>query len=713
MEEIFGPRGLIARAHPEYEYRPGQVQMAEAVLRAFEERRHLIVEAGTGTGKTLAYLVPAIAAAVSRGGRVVVSTGTKNLQEQLMEKDIPFLQRVLPRKFTAAYMKGRSNYVCLHRVKRAETTPILEGLDDVDHFEEVRRWSRESETGDRAELTELPERLSFWRHIDARTEICTGQKCPDYDACYITRMRQRASDADIVIVNHHLFFADLALRGGDYGQVIPDYSAVIFDEAHQVEDVAAEYFGAQVSNYQLEEMLRDLQMLPVTDSGLNRELTRVSSRVARFAEQFWLGFTREARAEEGRSALVPGTFARKTRTGEIEPTPLGQSYLSLDGALARMETTLDVIRDKPPEVENLVRRVREARFQMEFIVAGDDRRYVYWVERRGRGLFLRASPIDVSTLLQDKLFERVETVVLTSATLSSAGSFDFIRRRLGLAAAGASAANRRTADDGLAADDGRTADDRRAEDYEDDEEVALSSPAALKTDELVAQSGYNYEEQAVLYLPPRMPEPRSPQWIERAAEEIVELLHVSRGRAFVLSTSLSGMRALHERVAREVDFPCFVQGSASKAGLLEHFRATPGAVLFATSSFWQGVDVRGEQLSCVIIDKLPFAVPTDPVVAARQRFIEEQGRSSFYEYSVPQAVITLKQGLGRLIRSTTDRGLLAVLDPRLRTAAYGRLFLASLPPCRITSNLAEAARVFEAQEEAPAGWPSSGFGEAV
>ncbi|HST53540.1 MAG TPA: ATP-dependent DNA helicase [Pyrinomonadaceae bacterium] len=674
MEEIFGPGGLIARAHPEYEHRPGQIQMAAAVLRAFEERRHLIVEAGTGTGKTLAYLVPAIAAAAARGGRVVISTGTKNLQEQLMEKDIPFLQRVLPRKFTAAYMKGRGNYVCLSRVKRAETTPILEGLDDVDHFDEVRRWSRDSATGDRAELTELPERLSFWRHIDARSEICTGQKCADFDACYITRMRQRASDADIIIVNHHLFFADLALRGGEYGQVIPDYSAVIFDEAHQVEDVAAEYFGAQVSNYQVEDVLRDLQNLPVTDAGLNRELTRASNRVGRFAEAFWLGFAREARADEGRYPITPGTFARKSKGGEIEPTPLGDAYLSLDGALARMETTLDVIKEKPPEVENILRRIRETRFNLEFIVAGDDRRYVYWVERRGRGLFLRASPIDVSTLLQDKLFERVETVVLTSATLASAGNFDFIRRRLGLAAA---------VEPGVG---------------DEVDEATVGSLAAEKTDELVAPSGYNYEEQAVLYLPPRMPEPRSPQWIERAAEEVVELLNVSRGRAFVLSTSLTGMRALYERVAPQVDFPCFIQGSASKAGLLDRFRSTPHAVLFATASFWQGVDVRGRQLSCVIIDKLPFAVPTDPIVAARQRFIEEQGGSSFYEYSVPQAVITLKQGVGRLIRSTTDRGLIAVLDPRLRTAGYGRLFLASLPPCRITSDITEAARVFESEE---------------
>jgi ATP-dependent DNA helicase DinG len=347
MEEIFGRAGVIARAHPDYEFRPGQIQMAEAVLRAFEDRRHLLVEAGTGTGKTLAYLVPAIAAATSRGERVIISTGTKNLQEQLMEKDIPFLQRVLPRKFTAAYMKGRNNYACLQRIKRAENAPILDGLDEIDHFEEVRRWARDSQTGDRAELVRLPENLPFWRHLDARSEICMGQKCPDYDPCFITRMRQRANDADIVIVNHHLFFADLALRGGEYGQVLPDYSAVIFDEAHAIEDVAAEYFGSQVSSYQVEDLLRDLQLLPITEVEANRELTRTSGRVLRFAERFWQGF-QEGRGEEGRGPIVPGTFARKNARGEIEATALGDSYLSLDGALNRMETTLDALREQPP-----------------------------------------------------------------------------------------------------------------------------------------------------------------------------------------------------------------------------------------------------------------------------------------------------------------------------------------------------------------------------
>lgn len=649
MEEIFGRDGLISRSHPDYEFRPGQIQMAEAVLRAFEDRRHLLVEAGTGTGKTLAYLVPAIAAATARGERVIISTGTKNLQEQLMEKDIPFLQRVLPKKFTAAYMKGRNNYACLQRIKRAENAPILDGLDDLDHFEEVRHWARDSQTGDRAELVQLPENLSFWRHIDARSEICMGQKCPDYDPCFITRMRQRAQDADIVIVNHHLFFADLALRGGEYGQVLPDYSAVIFDEAHAIEDVAAEYFGHQVSSYQIEDLLRDMALLPITDVDANKELTRAGGRVARFAERFWQGF--QERGEEGRAPVLPGTFARKNARGEIEATALGDSYLSLDGALNRMETTLDALREQPPEVENLIRRIREVRFGLEFIVAGDDKRYVYWMERRGRGVFLRASPIDVSTLLQDKLFERVETVVMTSATLASAGNFTFARERLGLT----------------------------------DE----------KTDELIAPSSYDYQNQSVLYLPPRMPDPRSPQWAEAAAAEVLRILEVTEGRAFVLSTSLSGMRSLYERVAPQVDFPCFMQGDASKTWLLDKFRTTPNAVLFATSSFWQGVDVRGDALSCVIIDKLPFAVPSDPVVAARQRFIEDAGGSSFYEYSVPQAIISLKQGLGRLIRSATDRGVLSVLDPRLRTQAYGRQFIKSLPPCRVTSDLEDVARVFD------------------
>jgi len=648
MEKIFGVEGLIARAHPEYEYRPGQIQMAQAVMRAFEKNGHLIVEAGTGTGKTLAYLVPAVAAAVGGRGRVIISTGTKNLQEQLMEKDIPFLQSVLPKKFTAAYMKGRNNFVCLQRLKRAEASPVLEGLDEVDYFEEVCRWANQSETGDRAELANLPETLSFWRHVDARTEICIGQKCPDYAPCFITRMRDRAQQADIVVVNHHLFFADLALRNGMYGSVLPDYAAVVLDEAHLIEDVASEYFGAQVSNYQIDDLIGDLGALPVENADADRELTKSASRAQRFADAFWMGF-REGRGGEGRFPIIPGTFTCRTTAGQLEATRLGELYIAFDGALARLETTLDALKEKPPEVENLVRRIRQVRFDLRFIVAGEDKKFVFWLERRGRGIFLRASPIDVSGLLEDRLFGEVSTVVLTSATLSSAGNFAFIRERLGLD----------------------------------------------KAEDLITESTFDFQTQALLYLPQRMPDPRSPGWAEAAAAEVIKILNATNGRAFVLSTSVAGMQSLYDLVMPELDYPCLVQGSAAKGRLLASFRETPHAVLFATSSFWQGVDVRGEQLSCVIIDKLPFAVPTDPIIAARQRYIEEQGGSSFHEYSVPQAIITLKQGLGRLIRSTTDRGVLAILDPRLRTKGYGRVFLASLPSCRVTSRIEELTQVFE------------------
>jgi ATP-dependent DNA helicase DinG len=359
-----------------------------------------------------------------------------------------------------------------------------------------------------------------------------------------------------------------------------------------------------------------------------------------------MGF-RDGRGEDGRYPIIPGTFARKNREGEMEATPLGELYVVLEGAITRTETTLDAMKDKPPDVENLIRRLREIRFALEFIVTGSDKKFVYWLERRNRGVFLRASPIDVAGLLQDKLFEEVPTVVLTSATLSSGGNFSFIRDRLGL----------------------DTADD------------------------LIAESSFDYQSQAILYLPAKMPDPRDREWAPAAAAEVIRILNATEGRAFVLSTSLAGMQALYDNVWAEIDYPCLVQGSAAKGQLLKRFRETPNAVLFATSSFWQGVDVRGEQLSCVIIDKLPFAVPTDPIVAARQRYIEDTGGSSFYQYSVPQAIIALKQGLGRLIRSTTDRGVLAILDPRLRTKGYGRTFLQSLPPCRVTSRIGDLASI--------------------
>lgn len=651
MEEIFGNGGLFARFLGEYEHRDGQIKMAEAVLRAFEEQKHLIVEAGTGTGKTLAYLVPAIAAALGKNKRVIISTGTKNLQEQLMEKDIPFLQKVLPKKFSAAYMKGRSNYGCLHRIHKAESQPILEGLDELDHFEEVRHWARETETGDRAELVNLPENISFWSRINAKSETCLGQKCPDFEPCFITKMRERAEEADIVIVNHHLFFADLNVRGNQYGKVLPDYGAVIFDEAHLIEDIAADYFGFQVSSFQIDELVRDADSLPITDATVTRDITKLGAKIIGLADQFWIRFTQVRDKQDGRFPLLPNAFAGKNRRGEIEATPLGEAYFALDSALERLETGVDVYAEKMTEAENLLKRIRQTRFDLDFVCKQSEKNYVYWLEKRGRGMFLRASPIDVSSLLQDKLFDKTETVVLTSATLSSNGKFDFIKDRLGL-------------------------DDPK------------------KTQTLLAPSAFNYEKQAIVYIPKAMPDPRAPEFNQVAANEIIKLLNITKGHAFVLCTSNYSMNSLYELVSMRVNFPCLVQGSMSKAGLLERFKKTKNAVLFATSSFWQGVDVRGEQLSCVIIDKLPFAVPSDPIVAARTKFIDESGGKSFFDYSVPQAVITLKQGIGRLIRSKTDKGVIALLDTRLRTKSYGRDFLNSLPKTRITSDLKEVNNMF-------------------
>ncbi len=671
MQQVFGPGGLIAQHHPNYEYRPGQVEMAEAVQNVLADGGIALIEAGTGTGKTLAYLIPALAA----GRRVMVSTATKNLQEQLHKKDIPFLQRIVPREFKATCMKGRSNYVCLHRLKKTNDLPILEGLEDVDYFDEVRKWAAETETGDRAELTDLPEALSFWPQIDARAEICLGQKCPDFEECFITRMRRQALESDVVIVNHHLFFADLALRGGDYGAVLPDYSTIIFDEAHELEDVAASYFGTSVSSFRATDLIKDAQRLVITEPEKASELTRALARLAQRADVFWLSLRGvspddddgendyssrrrktsyrrgqdRAGSQDSRRAIDSSYFVRVDREGNETATPAGEAAIALSNALARLASALSVVKDPPPELDNIMRRVQGFKFDLEFIVTADAPDFVYWLETRGRGMFLHATPIDVSGILEEKLFAEIHSAVLTSATMTAGRNFAFIKGRLGIKHAR----------------------------------------------ELIVESHFDFANQSVLYLPKRMPDPRAREFVDASAEEIVQILEATRGRAFVLFTSLAAMRETYERVRFRTDFPTFIQGEGSKGGLLERFRTTEGAVLFATSSFWQGVDVQGEALSCVIISKLPFAVPSDPVVAARQRHIDEQGGNSFYEYSVPQAAITLKQGLGRLIRSTTDRGVLSILDPRLSTKSYGRVFLESIPRCRIIRSIDQASAIFE------------------
>ncbi len=607
--------------------------MAEAVESALADKRHLIVEAGTGTGKTLAYLVPAILSQ----RRVVISTGTKNLQEQLFFKDIPFLQQHFEQPLRVSLMKGRANYLCRQKVYDAEREPTLEGIEEVSDFRVIREWEKHTETGDRAELKSLPENSTAWTKMNAQRDRCTGQKCAQFERCFLTEMQRRAAESDLIVVNHHLFFADLAVKQDDFGGIIPNYSAAIFDEAHELEDVCGQYFGMSTSNLQIEDLAQDIATLARRKQFGSQEIDRALITVSDKAGDFFRRFG-EAEGRQG--------FNRQQ--GFLEANR--EAYEDLLLALELISAHLQLVKDGPEELFPLFRRTKEISDKLKFWMESGDRNYVFWIEKRGRARFLQATPIDVSNLLDEKLFEQIDSVILTSATLAVAGEFDYVRTRLGLR-------NARTA---------------------------------------YVEGSFDYARQALFYVPQYLPDVRSMAFAPAAAAEILKILEHSRGRAFVLFTSYQQMRVIHQAVAPHLEYPVLLQGTAPKHALLEDFRTTPHSVLFATSAFWQGVDVQGEQLSCVIIDKLPFAVPSDPVVDARIRSIQESGGNAFYDYQIPGAALTLKQGFGRLIRSRTDRGVLALLDNRITKTRYGQLFFDSLPPYAFSTKIEDVERFFAA-----------------
>jgi len=631
---LLGPTGPLARGIPSYEHRPGQIRMARAVQDVLQHDGVLLIEAGTGTGKTWAYLIPAVLS----GRRVLVSTGTRALQDQIMEKDLPALQRHLGIEVDAACVKGLSNYLCLRRFRELSGSADATQARYARSLPALRNWIQHSDSGDRATLASIAEEDPIWSRIVSGSDTRIGARCDFYEDCFVTGVRRRAEEAQLVVVNHHLFFADLALRDTGFASVLPDYDAVIFDEAHQIEDTATLFFGSRLSTAMLERLVRDAREAFRAEPGEKAHTPRLLDAVLQQSSNFFSALPTNANG--GRVSLPPNSIPES-------------ELFALDNTLAELSSSCRNLRPPRENVLQIARRAEQLREALGSLEAPGQ---VSWAQAGGRIPAVGSSPIDVGPLLRERLHERVPCVVFTSATLTTGGDFRFVKRRLGI-----------------------------------ESEVS---------EELV-ESPFRYEEQAALYAPKDLPDPRSTDFPDAAVKEILELIRMSEGGAFVLSTSLRMMRILSERVGKHLDYEWFVQGDAPKQTLLDRFRDQGNAVLFATASFWEGVDVPGSALRLVVIDKLPFDVPSDPVVAARCERLDEAGESSFMRYLVPAAALSLKQGFGRLIRTTQDRGVVAILDSRIRRKGYGKVFLRSLPPARICDSLEEVSDFLISANEKP------------
>ena len=637
--EFFSPTGVLANASGlRFEYRPGQLQMALRVEKALIEGTHLVVEAGTGTGKTLAYLYPSLRFSLITGRRIIVSTGTKSLQEQLFYKDVPFLESILG-PLNICYMKGRSNYLCRQKLQDIHPSSLF-GAEAL-HFKIIQEWAETTETGDRAEIAALPEKSTLWGRIDARTDACSGKDCAHFLDCCVSEMRRRAADSNLVIINHHLFFTDLEIKmKAPDASVLPAACAVVFDEAHELEHIASDCFGVSVSNRRVEDLILDVHK-GTSDADRRAEVSKAAGTVV---DRFALLWNAMPGKKEPDRIVFDGRPEFVVARNEI--------YSGVLSALQLLHGVLKSVAQDDEAVASLVQRTGQLFSELRYLMESTSDSAVFWIERRlaahGTALntFIQATPIDVSEILAASVFEMYDTTVLTSATLAVQKGFSHVRKALGIAEA----------------------------------------------EEIIVPSLFDYPKQALLYVPKDIPDPRDDGFFDSAKTHIAEVLRICQGCAFCLFTSYDMMQKMHVALKNVLPYPLLLHGTMTRNELLYQFRTTPHAVLFGTSSFWQGIDVQGEQLSCVIIDRLPFAVPSDPVLQARVKAIENSGGSGFFDYQVPKAAIALKQGFGRLIRSTTDRGVLVMLDRRIQHVNYGNIFIGSLPPYCITNDISDVQR---------------------
>jgi len=635
INDILGEDGILTRTLKGFEFRTSQIRMARIIADSLRRKVPAIVEAGTGTGKTLGYLVPIVLS----GKKTVISTGTKNLQEQIFFKDIPLLSRATGLEMAPLLMKGRKNYLCLHRYHQYFLSPSFIEPTGEKTRKRIEQWLEKTEFADRAELPWLTDDNLLWDAISATSDQCLGSDCIHIEDCYLNILRRRAAQSMIIIVNHHLFFADMMVKQGGFGEIIPRFQVAVFDEAHNIEEIATTYFGETLGTGQLLELIKDVEKgkKEIRDGDKNGIIDHLNL-IRNGTEQILKIFTDykdKGRLDEETRLMIdqgPGLDIRN-----------GLNYV-------QQRTGLKEYRDASFQV--LTARAGELCQSLEKIFTFKDPKWLDWYEKRRRGMLFHSSPLDISLNMQEFLYDKVKTTVFTSATLSTNGSFHYIRSRLGLP------------------------------------ENAL---------EYIYPSHFEFKKQALMYVPRDMPTPGSADFGAKVAERVMDILKITSGRALILFTSYFNLNLVFRLIEGNVPYTVYRQGDAPRSILLDRFRQDTNSVLLATGSFWQGVDVPGEALSCLIIDKLPFDSPGDPLVAARIESIRTQNGNPFMEYQLPSAIISLKQGLGRLIRKTTDRGVISILDTRIINSRYGRFFFDSLPEMSLSHELESIRRFFDNQ----------------